>query len=296
MDRALLCIAASIGLFVAGCGKKSPDQPSRIDHSSFDSILKTRVRDARVDYLGIRKQDRPALRSYLDAMSMVDTQGLADQERLAYYLNLYNATMIDVLVDRLVAGYSPAVDDYGVFKESLVRLQGRRVSLNELEHEIIRKEFKEPRIHVALVCGATSCPPLLPRAYRAEDLDAVLEAGMRRFLADTQRNQLVPKEKTLRLSRIFDWYKADFGGEEGLVAYVDRYTTLAVAEFSVEFLPYSWELNMHRPGPGWVSLKTRTAGLREGEYLEIVSETPTAVRVRSADGEMHTIPVSEIEK
>ena len=91
---------------------------------------------------------------------------------------------------------------------------GDNISLNHLEHEIIRKQFKDPRIHVALVCAAKSCPPLLNRAYRADDLDKVLDENMKRFVTDASRNQIDDEKRELRLSKIFEWYPADFGGKD----------------------------------------------------------------------------------
>ncbi len=272
-----------------GSSLEAQTRPVDVSHQAFDRILQTRVRAERVDYLGIRKHDAAALGRYLDRLAKVDAARLPTSARLAYYINLYNATMIDALVGRVVEGYTPAADDFGVFKEPLVRLRGRRVSLNALENEIIRKEFKEPRIHVALVCGARSCPPLLARAYTASNLDGLLEQNMRRFLADPDRNRIDRQQKVLRLSQIFSWYKVDFGGDQGLVGYLDRYTKASVKGFAVKHLPYSWDLNMQRPGAGWVSLRQRSGRLVKGSYLELVSLTGEVAKVRAADGSVHTL-------
>jgi hypothetical protein len=156
--------------------------------------------------------------------------------------------MIKAVIDRLRDGYSPAENDFAVFKEPLVRVAGvagggKPISLNHLEHEIIRKQFKEPRIHVALVCAARSCPPLLSRAYRADDLDKVLEANMKRFVTDPSRNQIDDAKKELRLSKIFEWYADDFGGKDALPAYVARYAGKDLAGYRVSYLEYDWTLN-----------------------------------------------------
>ena len=217
--------------------------PATVDHEPFDRILRDTVKDGAVDYEGLRDRHRESLRSYLDALARAAVESLPRNERLALYINLYNATMLAAIVERLETGYSTAAEDYRVFKAQLVRVAGQKVSLNHLENEIIRKGFKEPRIHVALVCGAESCPPLLARAYRAKDLAEVLEANMRRFVNDSTRNQVDAAEKTLRLSEIFKWYKDDFGGEGGIVSYVQKYLDTDVTGFAVEHLPYSWELN-----------------------------------------------------
>jgi len=218
-------------------------QPAPFDHSPFDRILKKHVHDERVDYRAIRRDHRGELVAYLGTLAQLDPGPLARDEQLALYINLYNATMILAVIDRYRPGYTPSEKNFSVFGEPLVRVGGRVVSLNDLEHKIIRPTFKDPRIHAALVCAARSCPPLLPRAYRGDDLDGVLDANMRRFVTDHSRNQVDRRGKKLRLSPIFQWYADDFGGEANLAAYVDRYHPDEVSGFSVSFLDYSWELN-----------------------------------------------------
>lgn len=217
-------------------------QPSL--HDAFDAMLKRHVRDELVDYSAWRAgADRPALQSYLDKLAGVDVESFGRSEQLAFYINLYNATMVAAILERQSDAYSTSDDEFGVFDEKLVRLGDRRVSLNHLEHEIVRKTFKEPRIHVALVCGARSCPPLLPRAYRAKDLDEVLEANMRAFITGGTRNA-IDGEK-LELSKLFEWYADDFGGAAAVPDYVQRYAPAGVEVKGkpVSFLDYSWTLN-----------------------------------------------------
>jgi hypothetical protein len=214
-----------------------------VDHSAFDAILKANVKDQRVDYNAIKKEHLPALNGYLDMMSKVDPAKLDRNEQLAYFINLYNATMIRAITDRLRPGYSPSEKDYGIFKEPLVRTNGKTISLNDLENNVIRPTFKDPRIHVALVCGARSCPPLLPRAYKAEDLDATLDQNMKNFVTDAFRNPIDEKSRTLKLSHIFDWYADDFGGKQAVPAFVGKWAGKDYAGWKVEFVDYSWDLN-----------------------------------------------------
>jgi hypothetical protein len=215
-----------------------------VDHSAFDSILKTTVKDQRVDYNAIKKEHLPALSAYLDALAKVDPAKLDKNQQLAFYINLYNATMIKAVTDRLKPGYTPSENNYGIFKEPLVRLNGKTVSLNDLENNIVRPTFKDPRIHVALVCGARSCPPILPRAYAADDVDATLDQNMKNFVADGFRNPIDDRSKTLKLSHIFDWYADDFGGKNQVAAYVSKYAGKSYAGYKVDFTDYSWDLNI----------------------------------------------------
>lgn len=226
----------------------SVGQETRPDlHAPLDRILRKNVREELVDYLNIRKKHMAELNGYLDRLAAVKPQELKQQDRLAFYINLYNATMIKAVIERYHEGYSPSEDDFVVFKKKLVRLAGKTVSLNDLEHEIIRKQFKEPRIHVALVCAARSCPPLIARAYRGEDLEKLLQQGMRRFVNNRFRNVIDVKSRKLKLSAIFDWYAVDFGGKEKLADYVNKYHDADVSSFAVSFIEYSWELNIVKP-------------------------------------------------
>jgi len=269
---------------LSGCLAQKAESPSRptdplpttrssgVDHRALDRILRKNVRNQEVDYLSIRKRHWPGLNEYLETLGRTDLSRGSRDERLATLINLYNATMIKAVIERLHAGYSPSDKDFLVFKEKLVRTREGPVSLNHLENEIIRRQFKEPRIHVALVCGAKSCPPLLPRAYVAKDLSSVLELSMRAFVNDNNRNRIDSKKQRLQLSQIFNWYALDFGGKAALSGYLQNYLKQDVSGFQVSFVRYSWKLNLARPISGkWVKTladKTPMYRDRRGVTLE----------------------------
>jgi hypothetical protein len=212
------------------------------DHSALEEVLAACVRGEGVDYPLVRERFLPQLEAYLARVTVEDVGSLPPQEQLALYINAYNVTVLREVARRYEPGYSVSRDEFKLFDERLLGLGRQLVSLNQLEHEIIRRRFDEPRIHAALVCGARSCPPLLPRPYRAEDLEETLEGNMRRFVNDAARNQI--KKRRLVLSKIFEWYADDFGGLDSLAAYVDRYTDADVSGSKVAFQDYSWELNL----------------------------------------------------
>lgn len=241
MLRSLILALGALAL--AGGGPATAPAAPAFDHSAFDEILRAAVRDEGVDYRLVRERFTARLDGYLERLAVANPGALPRDERLALYINLYNATMIRAVVERYRPGYSPAEEDFAVFKLPLVRVGGERMSLDDLEHRVVRPEFGEPRVHVALVCAARSCPPLLGRAWTGRDLERLLEQGMRRFVNDPRRNRLDVAARRLELSRIFEWYAEDFGGRQALAAYVGRYTGRDVAGFEIGFLPYSWELN-----------------------------------------------------
>lgn len=213
------------------------------DPAAWDKILHANVHNGLVDYQNIKAHDADGLKEYLATLAKIDPATLSRDDRLAFYINLYNATMVQAVLDRDHPGYSPAEQDYAVFKAPLVALHNGKISLNDLENNIIRKQFKEPRIHVALVCGARSCPPLLDRAYRGGDLDKTLAANMEHFINDPARNQIDDQKHELHLSKIFDWYVDDFGGKTNLGAFISPYAHRDVSGWPITFLDYDWTLN-----------------------------------------------------
>jgi len=212
-------------------------------YDDYDEILSTAVQGELVDYSLIQKQYKRSLDKVLDDFSRVDPAGLETDDRMAFLINLYNATMIKAVVEHDTSDYSPADDGFKVFKEERVRLFGGTISLDKLENDIIRPDFSDPRIHVALVCGARSCPPILPRAYRGPNLDRELNSNMRAFFADENRNVIDVEKRELRLSQILEWFADDFGGRDHLAVFVDRWVDPSVGGFKVSFITYSWELN-----------------------------------------------------
>jgi hypothetical protein len=217
------------------------------DHAGLDAVLGATVRDDGVDYALLREHHLPGLQAYLQRAAEFDIGSLDFDAQLALYINVYNASVLLAVAERHEPGYTVAAGSFELFDEPRVTLGRQRISLRHLEDEIIRRRFREPRVHAALVCAARSCPPLLPRAYRPGDLEEVLEQRMRAFVNDPQRNRILPDERRLELSRIFEWYAEDFGGRPALAAYVDRYADADVAGFSVSFLDYAWELNGAAP-------------------------------------------------
>jgi hypothetical protein len=215
----------------------------RIDTTQLDDLLKKCVKDERVDYQRIAAEGRGGIDAYLAKVAQMELGRLSQKAQLATYINLYNVTVIKAVIDRHHAGYSVAENDFAVFKETLVNVGGKMISLNDLENKIIRPTFKDPRVHAALVCGARSCAPLMAGAYRRQDLDRVLDEQMKRFVMDPVRNPIDLEKKQLKLSPVFEWYSADFGGPDGVKAFVGKYLGKDVSDFTLSFAEYSWELN-----------------------------------------------------
>lgn len=236
-------------------------------HAGYDALLKRFVTDGRVDYRGL-KADTAALDSYLDNTAGVSEAAFnawAESERLAFLINLYNAATLKLIVDHYPVKSIKYIGSIfkGPWDQPVVRLLGNTITLDNLEHDIVRKQYSEPRIHMALVCAAKSCPTLRSEAYVADKLHAQLDDQSRRFLASPAGLRIDRGSKVVYFSSIFKWYGEDFvagfsppSGFSGLTK-----TERAVANFcsghispsggdylkaggySVKYLDYDWSLN-----------------------------------------------------
>lgn len=232
-------------------GGESPSCPERLsparpDVAGYERALARHVVAGRVDYGGLSRDAEFA--RFVKDIRHVDAESATRDERLAFLINAYNALAIQSVLD----GLSPA-RPFGRLRFFLLhryRIAGRRRTLYGLEHrELI--PMGEPRIHFAIVCASASCPRLRASAYRPESLDALLEDDTREFVNDPDRNRFDPLEGIARVSRIFRWYRTDFGGSDrevqawlaGFVTDPEVAERLAAGTFRLEYLPYDWGLN-----------------------------------------------------
>ncbi len=229
--------------------------PADPAHARLGAVLARFVTNGLVDYAALRA-DPGDLDAYLDSVAKVEAGEFADwsrNERLALLLNLYNAQTLRLILDHYPVksirriGLLPGA----AWKKATVRWGGNTISLDDLEHRILRPGYREPRIHFALVCAAKGCPPLRSEPYQAAKLDAQLDDQARQFLTNAAKNRFDAKEHRLWLSPIFDWYGEDFGaGSEDLIRYVATYLSpdtrsqlSAAASVKVGFTDYDWSLN-----------------------------------------------------
>lgn len=237
----VLCAAAS----VAAAGAPA------FDHSAFDRLLKAHVTvDGRVDYDAFARA--PEFPAYLDRLARAAPETLSRDEQLAFWINAYNAYTIDLVNARRERKSIRNIEKAagGPWKLDVVRAGGRTTSLDFVEHEIVRKRFREPRIHFALVCAARSCPPLRREAYTGSRLDSQLEEQARVFIARSpEKNRIDVAAGVAHLSPIFVWFREDFGPDLGkfLARYVDDPAARALLEsgkFKIVETPYDWSVNI----------------------------------------------------
>lgn len=231
---------------------------SIFDHSSFDALLRENVtHKGLVDYDAFA-EDR-SFRRYLASLSGARLEGMSDEEELAFWINAYNAYTIE-LINRheereSIRNINKTLGLFrgkGPWGEPLAEAAGQAWTLDQIEHEVIRVRFSEPRIHFALVCAAIGCPPLRNEAFTGARLDEQLDDQTRRFLLENpEKNRVDAGTGVVYLSPIFDWYRDDFPpGVEGLGRYLARFfpdgperELLEAGGFKTEFTEYDWSLN-----------------------------------------------------
>jgi len=219
-----------------------------------------------VDYEGLRS-DRSRLDAYLAGAAALRTEeyeGWSDEEKTAFWINVYNARTMQTIIDHYPAKSIRGIK--GAWDKMTFTVMGKELTLDQVEHEILRKRFHEPRIHMALVCAAVSCPPLRAEPYSGDRLDEQLEDQSRIFLDDPSRFHIDAKRGVVLVSSILDWYGGDFvdayGGKKEFKGYgrvegavlafisshldAERRALLASRKWKIEYAHYDWSLNSRR--------------------------------------------------
>ena len=220
-----------------------------ISHGDWDILTARHVTpDGRVDFRGFWA-DSTLFRKYLAllAQNPPNRRHWDEAQRLAYWLNAYNAFTVQLILENYpvksikdLGGEVPFVNT--VWDRRFFQLGDIDFDLNTIEHEILRQQFDEPRIHFAINCASKSCPKLRNEAYTAERLAFQLEEQTQDFLLDETKNRI--GQDTLFLSKIFDWFGEDFTQQGSLQHFVDQHFAEAVSpDATVKFLPYDWSLN-----------------------------------------------------
>lgn len=227
----------------------------RFDHGVWDGLVARHVADGRVDYAGFRK-DRAALDGYLAAVRQARLATLSGPENLALLINAYNACTVRLLLDgsggRLPTSIRDLDDPWG---RKSCSLAGEAVSLDTIEHGLLRPLFKDTRLHAAVNCASKSCPPLASFAFRGEAIDAQLQERVEAMVGNGTHVRV--EAGRLLVSKLFDWYGGDFtdaswkGAASSVAAYVLRHAgpdlrpkleALGPAP-KLAFLDYDWSLN-----------------------------------------------------
>ncbi len=260
-----LPLMLQVGAILPAQGQ-TEDMRTTIDNSLYNAVLMQHVNElGEVDYSSIKEDTRFA--EYLDLLSATDPDALTDNEALAFWLNAYNVFTIKLVIDNYPVGSIKEITPLRIkgislafpklnspFEYNIAEISGRKYSLDDIEHGILRKKFDEPRVHFALVCASYSCPPLRGEAFEPSRLNEQLNEQARIFLTDALKNKIDPANKEIYLSKIFKWFKSDFtkngeGSTRSLQEYLAQFFEGKTREmlennaFRVKYLKYNWTLN-----------------------------------------------------
>jgi hypothetical protein len=233
-----------------------PKAVMTVDHSEWGRILGRYLKPSpdginRFAYGRVSEADKSALKAYLAGLEQVKVTALEPNEQRAYWINLYNALTIDVVLDhypvKSIRDIGGGLFVAGPWKKPLVSVQGRRLSLDNIEHDILRKVWRDARVHYAVNCASLSCPNLMGEPFTGAKLEAMLNKGARDYV-NHPRGATV-KDGELVLSRIYSWYRRDFGvSDADIIRHVAGYAEpklkkqLAGIETIDDYF-YDWSLN-----------------------------------------------------
>ncbi len=231
---------------------------TKISHAAWDTVLKKYIRSGPADvnlfdYRGVTVSDRQALTSYLQKLTNVKVSTLNRSEQLAFWINLYNALTIDLVLEHYPVksireiDISPGLFSDGPWGKALVQVEGEGLSLNDIEHRILRPIWNDNRIHYAVNCASIGCPNLQRVAYTSENVVGLLDRGARDYV-NSSRGVSVSGNK-ITVSKIYDWYYEDFGSSERTIlehlgVYADEQLGVELARIGdVYSSAYDWTLN-----------------------------------------------------
>lgn len=236
----------------------NPDSSASIDHSPWHNWLGRFVLTSadginRVAYGSVSAAERMQLKTYIADMTSLQIGDYNRAQQRAYWINLYNALTIDIVLENYpldsIRDISSGLFSSGPWRLKLAEIDGEKLTLDDIEHRILRPIWQDPRIHYAVNCASLGCPNLQVVAFTAENAETLLEASAREFINNPRGAQVIGNR--LRVSRIYDWFEKDFGGNEaGVISHLRHYAVgdLATALASITDIDdyeYDWQINAH---------------------------------------------------
>ncbi len=227
-----------LAIFVTICFTDTKAQ-NNVDHSVWDQLLILNVSEVgKVNYKGVMK-DSSLFYEYFRSLSQnPPTDEWSREEKLAYWVNAYNAIALKMIIDNYPVESINELHD--PWKQRFFKVNDKRYSLDDIEHEVLRK-FDEPRIHFVINCASNSSPKLLNMAYTAENINEALEKCTTMFINDPSKNTITSSE--VKVSKIFEWYKDDFNNGN-VVDFINQYANVKINKIPKKgYVEYDWSLN-----------------------------------------------------
>ena len=260
MKRKLISVFLSIVIFLLLLGgivsyrlfakvSFKTEKSSPPSHALWDDLLKDYVMDGKVNYQFLYK-NKEQLNTYLSLLqSHAPVVSWSSNEQLAYWINAYNAFTIKIIIDHYpvksikeIGGKMQIPLVNSTWDIPFIEIGGKELSLNDIEHRILRQEFNEPKIHFAIVCASKSCPLLRSEAYKAINIDEQLREQALAFINDKSKNQIAADH--IEISKIFSWFEGDFIKDGSLIEFLNKYSSTKINQNAqVGYLDYDWALN-----------------------------------------------------
>ena len=206
----------------------------------------------RVDYTGVTAETREGLKQYLLRLQKIPVSRLSRIQQLPHWINLYNVFTVHLILEHYpldsIVDIRYGFFDFGPWDEKLLQIEDEEVSLNDIEHRILRPIWKDPRLHYALNCASLGCPNLQPESFHPGNVESLLNSGARDYI-NHPRGLRFENEDDLLLSKIYDWYADDFGDNEKellqhLMRYANQSTKTRLESFDGDIdYEYDWDLN-----------------------------------------------------
>lgn len=263
MTRTLLLLLVVLALLAPTGYSQDPGAAKEFDqsHAEWTAVLKTHSRGMGLDYGSLLKK-RAGLDQYttsLEQVSAAQFKKWSRDERFAFWINAYNAYTIQLIIDHYPLASIRDIGDKerDAWHQVFIPLghlhagtQDKQISLDDIEHKILRPQFKDARVHAAVNCASIGCPPLAKSAFTGRELEEQLTAQTRAWLANTAQNRFDAKEKTAHVSKLFEWFGDDFKKDAGSLAkWLAKYAPrqhagwLAEGAIKIQFQDYDWKLN-----------------------------------------------------
>lgn len=220
---------------------------SAVDYSGYGRLLERYAKESGVDYASWHKNkaDLDALDTVVSGMAEVDVNQLTEAEKVAFYINLYNAAMLQVVFKNypILSVTEIGEKPFDVFKDTFIRQGERMLSLDGIEKGILFEDHFDARIHFAVNCASESCPPLRAEPFTSERLEAQLEAQTRLFAESERAARVNQRNKTTAYSQLFNWYSKHFKVNSP-AEYLNRYRSKALPlQYKTDWINYDWSLN-----------------------------------------------------
>ena len=228
-----------------------------IDHAHWQSLLNSYLINNhpsgvnRFDYKAVNDTDRKKLRDYLSNMQQLDPRIYNRAEQKAYWINLYNALTVDLILKNYPVGSITKLGEsffsFGPWDDKIANIQEKNLSLNDIEHGILRPIFRDNRIHYAVNCASISCPNLAKEAYTASNTNSLLEQGAKEYI--NHPRGVIFEKGQLKISSIYHWYKVDFGNKDStLINHLIKYANPDLSKNLRQYQgdiehDYNWGLN-----------------------------------------------------